>query len=271
MTSTDKVQELTESSTSLPSPVMTDSEVQVKEYSIDNKEEAIAILTATEDDAVDEMNIKSAQDLSQVISALQGTVIANIPSGKEEVIIPQEQEIEQLEPNDIVLDTIHEDELDSSLINGDSPIKADIDIPLNDISAPSEPDSPRPKPSDLNIATDFEKIVTSIDVPAGQNMADFVTPPTPGLAPSSLLGSEDDDNDDDLPKRSSNEQNITNIATIDAAVGAATVAASEIKPSPTNAITLSKIDFNAVRPNFLSPRAQEKYGKKENNKKKESY
>lgn len=218
-------------------------------------------------DAVDEMNIKTAQDLSKVISELQGTVIANIPAGKEEIILKSEneEEVKTLDPSDIVLDTIPEDELGSSQINGEAPTKdeADIDIPLNDasINAPSEPSSPRPRATDLQIATHFEQIRRcSIDVPAGQNMADFVTPPTPGIAPPSMLGSGDDDNDDDLrpPKRTSEEGDDTNKAAASESTPN-TTAASEIKPSTTNAITLSNIDFDAVKPNFLSPRAQEKF------------
>lgn len=218
MTNTDKVQELTESL-----PVMPIAEA------VESPQEAVSIIKE-EENAVDEMNIKSAQDLSQVITALQGTVISS--EEHTDTTIPEETE------------------LDSSLINGDSPIKADID--LEDISAQSEPDSPRPKPSDLSIATHFEKTRSSIDVPEGQNMADFVTLPSPGLASPSLLVS-DDENDDDLPK-TSNEKAVVDPPTV--------AAAAAIKP-PSDAITLFNIDFENVRPNFLSPRAQEKYGNRE--------
>ncbi|CAO3614204.1 unnamed protein product [Mucor hiemalis] len=235
----------------------------------EQKESTVEVPNTEDDefaDAVDEMNIKTAQDLSKVISELQGTVIANIPAGKEEIVLKSdsEEEVKTLDPSDIVLDTIPEDDLGSSQINEEAPTKdtADIDIPLNDasINAPSEPSSPRPKATDLQIATHFEQIRRSIDVPAGQNMADFVTPPTPGIAPESMLGSGDDDNDDDLhpPKKSGEEGNGTNEVTANGTTPT-TVAAGEIKPSATNAITLSNIDFDAVKPNHLSPRAQEKF------------
>jgi hypothetical protein len=291
MTDIENKQELTESSPSLPSPVMTDSDsesnntkqpsstVEEGEKNIipdfdqkDEQEEPAAILATTQEedefsDAVDEMNIKTANDLSKVISELQGTVIANIPYGKEDIDLSQDQDqevsVKQLEPND-VLDTIPEDELGSSLINNnkeeESPKEADIDI---DLTAASEPNSPRPAAAkDLQIATHFEQIRNSIDVPAGQNMADFVTPPTPGVAPPSLLGGDDqdDDNDDDLPTLNTTESDGAAIVAAGAAI-AAVNKEEEVKSSATNAITLSNIDFSTVKPNFLTPRAQEKFGK----------
>lgn len=308
---------------SLPSPVMTDSELDTKEVvtvtttveetttipDLDNKDQdetsspapaaAAAVLAAAEEqdefsDAVDEMNIKTAQDLSNVISELQGTVIANLPSGEEKIVIHQEEEqMKQLEPND-VLDTIPEDDFGSSLINKEeneveSPIKqveqveegggaedkADIDIPL-DITAASEPSSPRPnhsKATDLQIATHFEQIRQSIDLPAGQNMADFVTPPTPGVAPPSMmhLPCADDENDDDLKltktegeeeEGKGGEEDIATAA-VDVATAAVAAGEEQVKPSTTNAITLANINFDAVKPNFLTPRAQEKFGELE--------
>ena len=209
---------------------------------VESTTDTAAVIHAEEDefaDAVDEINIKANQDLSNVISQLQGTVLANIPAGKEEIHIET-----VLEPNDIVLDTIPEDDVvaipKNETTEAEEVTEATEDVPLDDIHAPSEPSSPRPKATDLQIATHFEQIRRSIDVPAGQNMADFVTPPTPGIAPTSMLGSEDE-NDDDLPKESNEE--------------------TTVKPSVTNAITLSNINFDAVKPNFLTPRAQEKFGK----------
>lgn len=276
MTDLENKKEVTESSTQLSSPMMTNVESETDNVKTtptttetanasEEKEENSTDLANNEEDdftdAVDEMNIKTAHDLSQVISELQGTVIANIPTGKEEIVVKPDEEVKVLEPNDITLDTIPEDELGSSLINKEAPTEADIDIPLNDasITAPSEPNSPRPRATDLQIATHFEQIRHSIDLPAGQNMADFVTPPTPGVAPPSMLGGEgDDDNDDDL--REANKVN-EDKDEASAATATATAKAGEVKPSTTNAITLSNIDFDTVKPNFLTPRAQEKFGK----------
>ncbi|KAG2194527.1 hypothetical protein INT47_005731 [Mucor saturninus] len=230
MTNTDKVQEsIPESLT-----VMTDSE-QCKPT------DSPAILTALNEeeqqqDAVDEIiKDKSAQDLSQVITALQ-----------EETQAP-------------------------SQVNGDSQEAVDL-------TAPSEPNSPRPKPSSLL----FENIKTSIDVPEGQNMADFVTPPTPGVAPPSFLASDNEEEEAgktsaEIPQVSEPAPAVTtdNGAAIDdtdvafataaaaAAVAAAAntegTAAAPVLPSNSNTISVFNIDFENVRPNFLSPRAQEKY------------
>ncbi|KAL9539266.1 hypothetical protein PS6_011278 [Mucor atramentarius] len=250
---------------------------------IKHQDEA-ATLSVSQDefsDAIDDTNEKTAQDLTNVITALQGTVLANLPK-QEPLVFKEEDQVQDVV--DKVLDTIPEMEtsnLGSSLINNteeSSPTskaeedKADIDIPLNDndserrgeedIHAASEPSSPRPQAasvSDLKIATHFEQIRNSIDVPAGQNMADFVTPPTPGLAPPSILSAElgdhDDDNDDDLqPTRSESAQIPTSSSSTDA-----TAAAAPATTSTSNVIPLSNIDFSTVRPNHLTPRAQEKF------------
>lgn len=256
---------------------------------IKHQDEA-ATLSVSQDefsDAIDDTNEKTAQDLTNVITALQGTVLANLPK-QEPLVFKEEDQVQDVV--DKVLDTIPEVEtsnLGSSLINNteeSSPTskaeedKADIDIPLNDndserrgeedIHAASEPSSPRPQAasvSDLKIATHFEQIRNSIDVPAGQNMADFVTPPTPGLAPPSILSAElgdhDDDNDDDLqPTRSESAQIPTSTSSTDA-----TAAAAPATTSTSNVIPLSNIDFSTVRPNHLTPRAQEKFGKRQYN------
>lgn len=256
---------------------------------IKHQDEA-ATLSVSQDefsDAIDDTNEKTAQDLTNVITALQGTVLANLPK-QEPLVFKEEDQVQDVVEK--VLDTIPEMEtsnLGSSLINNteeSSPTskaeedKADIDISLNDndserrgeedIHAASGPSSPRPQAasvSDLKIATHFEQIRNSIDVPAGQNMADFVTPPTPGLAPPSILSAElgdhDDDNDDDLqPTRSESAQIPTSSSSTDAAA-----AAAPATTSTSNVIPLSNIDFSTVRPNHLTPRAQEKFGKHQYN------
>lgn len=255
---------------------------------IKHQDEA-ATLSVSQDefsDAIDDTNEKTAQDLTNVITALQGTVLANLPKQAPLVFKDEDHQVQQ-DVVDKVLDTIPEVEiskLGSSLISNteeSAPTskdkeedRADIDIPLNDdatenrgeedIHAISEPSSPRPQAatvSDLKIATHFEQIRNSIDVPAGQNMADFVTPPTPGIAPPSMLSAElgdhADDNDDDLqPTRSESAQMPTSTNNADTTAAAAAPAAAA-----SNVIPLSNIDFSTVRPNHLTPRAQEKFGK----------
>lgn len=285
MTDTEKKQELVESPPSLP--VTVDSKTQ--QVSGEKKDEKVKQEAADTDstisveqdefsDAIDDSNIKSAQDLSNVISALQDTAIVSTPDEKH-VQYDKNIKLEE-EQDDTVLDTIPEiNEFGSSLIKDEQDeapivkdedieeeeVKADIDISLNDdgIKAASEPGSPRPTASDLKIATHFEQIRKSIDVPAGQNMADFVTPPTPGVAPASFGQYEGDDNDDDLhPQKKSGEESEPASVAVANGVHAPTVAASQPKPaSDSSHIPLSNIDFDEVRPNYLTPRAQEKFGK----------
>lgn len=304
MSDTDTKQPQEVDSSSTPAPY-SPSELEEATIAANNGEEIknqqdkdeAATLSVSQDefsDAIDDTNEKTAQDLSNVISALQGTVMANLPTKQEPLVFKNEEQV-QVEV-DNVLDTIPEVEIndlgsslikpeessptkkEDSVLDKEDNVKADIDVPLNDeervaelggeedITASSEPDSPRPRAasvSDLKITTHFEQIRNSIDVPAGQNMADFVTPPTPGLAPPSMLSAElgdqndDDDNDDDLhPTKSENAQISASTSKNDNTNGTPATATT----STTNVIPLSNIDFNAVRPNHLTPRAQEKFG-----------
>jgi hypothetical protein len=289
---------------SLPSELEGAAITIIDEQVVDNVEEIknqqdndeAATLSISQDefsDAIDDTNEKTAQDLSNVISALQGTVMANLPTKQEPLVFKNEEQV-QVEV-DNVLDTIPEVEIndlgsslikpeessptkkEDSVMDKEDDIKANIDIPLNDeetvielggeedITAGSEPDSPRPRAasmSDLKIATHFEQIRNSIDVPAGQNMADFVTPPTPGLAPPSMLSAElgdqnDDDNDDDLHPTKSESAQISTSTSKDGSINGTPASTTT---STTNVISLSNIDFSTVRPNHLTPRAQEKFG-----------
>ncbi|CEP17065.1 hypothetical protein [Parasitella parasitica] len=214
-----------------------------------NSQDEAATLSVSQDefsDAVDDTSEKAGQDLTNVITALQGAVLTNLPK-QEPLVFRSEEEAENLEP-------LAPKEEDKAAVD-------DTQSKDEGIHAASEPDSPRPKAvsvSDLKIATHFEQIRTSIDVPAGQNMADFVTPPTPGLPPPSMLsaelGDQDDRNNDDLqPTRSESSQ-------IPASTNSTSgIAATASTRAATNTIPLSKIDFSTVRPNHLTPRAQEKF------------
>lgn len=138
---------------------------------------------------------------------------------------------------DIPLDEPSSDkkEESSSAEHPDAP-KTEEEDNQEGIRAGSEPGSPIPEKkalTDIQIATHFEKIRSSIDVPPGENMADFITPPTPGLQPESSLADKNDEVLDDL----------------------------EPAKSKSNDITLNNINFENVKANTLSPRQQELFGK----------
>ncbi|ORZ12337.1 hypothetical protein BCR42DRAFT_331778 [Absidia repens] len=81
------------------------------------------------------------------------------------------------------------------------------------------------KKPDLSVQT--EAVRKSLDLPADKNMADYVTPPTPGLAPPVTT---------ELPKELSDQEY-----------------------SQTNTVMPGKIDLKAVSANTMGPREQEKY------------
>ncbi|KAL0087647.1 hypothetical protein J3Q64DRAFT_1733762, partial [Phycomyces blakesleeanus] len=95
----------------------------------------------------------------------------------------------------------------------------------------SEPGSPITEDNStdkLNIVLPTEGFNRALDVPADKNMADFVTPPTPGAAPKSDPSHYDDEND-----------------------------CSQI--SNTNVFPIGHIDMKNVKANYMGPRHQEKY------------
>ncbi|KAI7870318.1 hypothetical protein BDF14DRAFT_75857 [Spinellus fusiger] len=97
------------------------------------------------------------------------------------------------------------------------------------------------RPERLNVDTTVESVNKSIDVPADKNMADFVTPPTPGVPPTfdtSNFNDELDDND------------IVNTKELD-----------DSDVSNTNVFSTGNINMKKVKANLLGPRQQEKYGK----------
>lgn len=184
-------------------------------------------VTEDEDDeffAAEEQKDKS--ELVSVITQLQDTL-----SIKEDVVVedkPEQEQVGESEEN-------HKEE----------------QVDKETLMASSAPNSPKPKPlTNLQIIT--EQIRTSIDLPAGQNMADFVTPPTPGAAPSPplTLGGIDEEVDDlahhDAAKEHIETEKKSN---------------EQQKKLPTGAIPLSNIDFTRVKPNVMRPREQEAYGK----------
>jgi hypothetical protein len=99
----------------------------------------------------------------------------------------------------------------------------------------SEPHTPVPeeqatnttKKSDLSVQVDLLR--KSLDLPSDKNMADYVTPPTPGVAPTMST---------ELPKELQDQDH-----------------------SHANTIVPGKIDLKSVSANTMGPREQEKYGK----------
>ncbi|KAF7721492.1 hypothetical protein EC973_004631 [Apophysomyces ossiformis] len=113
---------------------------------------------------------------------------------------------------------------------GTSTKPAPIDTTSHTLEAVSEPGTPVPQEQSegSDEKTPVENVPKPIEVPADKNMAEFVTPPTPGVPPtrdSSDLHTEED----------------------------------EPEFSNTNMFTTGNIDFDNVKPNTLNPRAQEKY------------
>ncbi|KAI8986389.1 hypothetical protein BDB01DRAFT_785466 [Pilobolus umbonatus] len=107
---------------------------------------------------------------------------------------------------------------------------------INSEQTPTDIKDTNKNPNNLKIASHFEQVRSSIDVPPGQNMADFVTPPTPGLPPNF-----EEEIEDELRK-----------AEIESAP-------PTYPKSATSDIPLLRINFDAVRANNKPPRAQEKY------------
>lgn len=237
---------------------MTDIEVTSKENIVEkNEKEEIsntetvtqdATVTDTEDefaDAVDEdddddedeeegdLQAGDAAGLSMVISALQGTVqqqqqqqqqSENIKKEINSSPTEEEAEGETLKKNEnnkkegLSVDT-------SATVSTNEDSEPGTPVPSDIIQEQVESKEKQNKKPDLNVQTDIRK---SIDLPADKNMADYVTPPTPGIAPTTST---------EIPK--------------------------ELKDhdfSQTNTITPGKVDLKNVLPNTLGPREQEKYG-----------
>jgi hypothetical protein len=99
----------------------------------------------------------------------------------------------------------------------------------------SEPHTPVPeeqatntaKKADLSVQVDLLR--KSLDLPSDKNMADYVTPPTPGVAPTMST---------ELPKELQDQDH-----------------------SHASTIVPGKIDLKSVSANTMGPREQEKYGK----------
>ncbi|KAI8086532.1 uncharacterized protein BX664DRAFT_336077 [Halteromyces radiatus] len=165
-----------------------------------------------------------ALGLSMVISALQGTV--------------QQQQQQQQQQQKEVQVTREEDSESKPDDNGKQELTIDVNTSAtastgDDTSEPSTPvpgdissDTPSNKKPELTLQTDLLR--KSLELPADKNMADYVTPPTPGVAPTTST---------ELPKELQQDQEY----------------------SQTNTIVPGKIDLKSVSANTLGPREQEKY------------
>ncbi|KAI8371607.1 uncharacterized protein BYT42DRAFT_616685 [Radiomyces spectabilis] len=215
-------------------------------------------------DAVDEGESQDGTELSQVICALQGSVAASEAKNETkrdketapETSEPSTAANDQEETNEVAVIAVEQDdetaveptptptptsvkeqqqqpeekeeEKDGQKTKESPAAVAETEVPL---SATSEPTTPKPesrKIEGLTVMVGTEAIRKSIEVPAGKNMADYVTPPTPGLAPPRENSEEHQDATDD------NEY------------------------SKSSSFTMANIDLKNVGPNTLNPRDQEK-------------
>ncbi|CAO3699708.1 hypothetical protein G6F70_005621 [Rhizopus microsporus] len=191
------------------------------------EEDYFKVDQVTEDEDDEFFAAEEQKDKSELVSVI--TKIQDTLSIKEDVIVENKPEQEQ----------VGESEENHN----------EVQVDKETLMASSAPNSPKPKPlTNLQIIT--EQIRTSIDLPAGQNMADFVTPPTPGAAPSPplTLGGIDEEVDDlahhDAAKEHIETEKKSN---------------EQQKKLPTGTIPLSNIDFARVKPNVMRPREQEAY------------
>ncbi|KAI9272603.1 hypothetical protein BY458DRAFT_508748 [Sporodiniella umbellata] len=107
------------------------------------------------------------------------------------------------------------------------------------LRAASEPGSPKPTTHHLQQVT--EQMRTSMQVPEGQNMADFIHPPSPGAEPTPSISL------DEMEKQDLDEaQDLDN---------------TTVKKELAGSIPLLNIQFDRVRPNVHTPRAQEEFDK----------
>ncbi|CAO3687666.1 unnamed protein product [Rhizopus stolonifer] len=90
-----------------------------------------------------------------------------------------------------------------------------------------------------------EQIRSSMDEPKEQNMAEYISPPSPGAIPTPSLSLDEAEKHDLDEKPDLDEKNDLNN--------------TEIKKELTGTIPLCNVDFDRVIPNVLSPRAQEAY------------
>ncbi|ORX46734.1 hypothetical protein DM01DRAFT_1293537 [Hesseltinella vesiculosa] len=146
-----------------------------------------------------------------VITALQGTV-----NQQKEATVAAEEEGKA----SLAIDTSTTASTNEASEPG-TPVPGDADDATTEVAGEK-------KKPDLIVQTD-----KGFDLPSDKNMADYVTPPTPGIAPTPTSPSSSTDLPADLREQQEYAQ--------------------------TNAITPSKIDLKSVLPNTMGPRAQEEY------------
>lgn len=175
----------------------------------------------------------NALGLSMVISALQGTVQQqqqkDVKPTTEDASDDKETKDEETSKADtekadgLAIDTVTTTPAEEKSQPG-SPIPGDIAVEESeDVSIATTTNNKKP---DLSVQIDAVR--KSLDLPADKNMADYVTPPTPGAAPSSST---------EIPNELRDQEY-----------------------SQTNTVLPGKIDLKSVSANTMGPREQEKYG-----------
>jgi hypothetical protein len=174
----------------------------------------------TDDDDEGDVQAGDAVGLSMVISALQ-------KQQKEKDTTPTPDTSNNNNKEGLAIDTSKTSAHSTS--GGESsqpgtPVPGDLSSSPQDTEMDTAATNKKPE---LSVHT--ESVRKSLDLPADKNMADYVTPPTPGLAPPSTT---------ELPNEHSDQEH-----------------------SQTNTVMPGKIDLKSVSANIMGPREQEKYGK----------
>ncbi|KAI8064187.1 hypothetical protein BC940DRAFT_306376 [Gongronella butleri] len=164
--------------------------------------------------------VGGAAGLSMVISALQGTVKQQQQQQSSNGV-DDEAKVASL-----AIDTSTTTTTTSTNDASEPGTPVPSDVGLTDVGLVDEEEHGAKKKPDLSVHTD-----KNIDLPSDKNMADFVTPPTPGMAPTPTSPSPD------LPAELREQQEY----------------------AQSNTITPGKVDLKNVLPNTMGPRAQEEY------------
>lgn len=170
---------------------------------------------ADDDDDEEEGELQSgdALGLSMVIDALQGTM--------------QQQQQQQSKDSGTAKPGVGNNDGLNIDTNTSATTSTRDDTSEPHTPVPEEQASNTTKKSDLSVQVDLLR--KSLDLPSDKNMADYVTPPTPGVAPTMST---------ELPKELHDQDH-----------------------SHANTIVLGKVDLKSVSANTMGPREQEKYGK----------
>ncbi|KAI8147819.1 hypothetical protein BJV82DRAFT_664174 [Fennellomyces sp. T-0311] len=205
-----------------------------KEPEPEPEKEEPAIDKPVKEEEEEEEEEETHNELSMVLNALRGTVESQKKTTPREKppAEPQEEEEEELHPRNARVDRIiaaaeaARDEAENKEHRMLEPIDT---AAANDLQAESEPSTPVPLPAQFSPQQELTRTEKRrIELPADKNMADYVTPPTPGTPPPS-----DPAYSDQLPPESPKQKIPATAAEVPAENG-------------------------AIKPNILSPREQER-------------